>query len=505
MRKLNTLLLLALSISGLVSAQTISINQSPGIPDGEGDVFIPAPDTYVAVTSKRPKVTAYTRTMQTKYSHYIDEFADSKYIGAIQYNRKLYLFSNHKKDISLLAFDVMKGEVIGKLTPVFSITNNNNVGDFYKGISPDGSYSFAVFGSGKKSNQDFVGVIMDNKMDVITKFSFQLEDMSDYIDNTTFIISPEGSLYAINKIRVKAEKKDYRPFQYLITEVNQQGQTVTTLVDDFPTGRLSNIVWTNSKSGLSFTGLLAKTKKEDFQYIVSGEFSSWSKKVTGLKEIAIGSAAFWPQASGEFLLKVKEKGVAADAEMVKHFILSDGTILMVLQPIETGLQTSHYVMPGHSVNTTRVKSVYILKIKKELELEWMQAIPMAQHELNYKVYCGVLPILQNNKELYIFFHDYTRYTGPQPEQRPNEIGLGSSWPSIQLTSFHVNEKGALNRIKITNYIPDDMHRFSPHFANATGEGIGVFTLHHRPSGALGGHSFPLGSKGSFKLASFTIQ
>ncbi|MBO9561796.1 MAG: hypothetical protein J7621_03445 [Niastella sp.] len=501
MRKLNTTLLLLVFLSfipDLVSAQSITVKQSEEAPDYEYEVFRPAPGSFIAINYgsthgafsykrnySKPTITGYDKNMKEVYTRRFEELEGNRYLGAIEFDKKLHIFCADDEKIFSLPFDAVKAQAAGKLTEVLTATNEPE--SFYKGFSPDSNYCFAAFACPhpRKSYQQFEGVIMDKNMKVITKFSFQLEKIKSYIDNTTFVLSPEGTLYVVNQIRVKPEKNDFRPFQYLLTEVNKEGKTVTTALNDLPTGRLSNIVWTNSKSGLAFTGLLSKTEKEAFQYLVAGEFSSWSKKITGLKELALANAPFWGQASGEFLLLMKTRGISANVKMVKYFILPDGAKIMVLQPLES---STYFTSSNRAYTTTHAGSVYILKIKKELELEWMQAIPLGQHEASYQIYCGVLPVLQNNKDLYIFFHDYIQNTGAQPAEA-KEMGLGSSWPSIQLTSFHVNDKGALNRIKIASYTPDE-HRFAPGWPNISAEGEAVITLYHHRN--LGKSTYKLG-------------
>lgn len=502
MRKVKAVLffLSTLLLSTLLSGQSITLSESTKLPDYVFEVFRPVPGTYVSFNYasahgafgyhrnyNKTFVTGYDKEMKEVYSHPVEELKGNTYLGAIEFNKRLQVFYADNKDISYFTFDAVKGLAESKPSIVFTTTNKPI--SFYKGFSPDSNYCFAAFESSHQNKGALIieGVIMDNKWNVLTKFSFSLEKIKSYVDNNSFVLSSDGILFVINKVRVKVGKDDYRPFQYILTEVNKEGKTVSTYLNDLPSGRLSNIVWSNGKKGPAFTGLLSKSEKEAFQYIVSGQFSSWSKKITDLKESALGTAPFWQQASGEFLLLMKTRGISANAEMVKHFTLPDGTVIMVLQPSEV----SNYLSGNRSYTTTYKGSVYILKIKPDKELEWMQAFALSQNEYTYPIYSGILPIMQNGKDLFLFFHDHIQHTGAQPEPnaKAKAVPLENSWSQTQLTSFHVNEKGHLNRIRVENYVPDK-HRFAPVWPVATYEGEGIFTLYDHKN--LGRSTYKLG-------------
>ncbi len=130
-------------------------------------------------------------------------------------------------------------------------------------------------------------------MHMVTKFSFTLEGLREYIASTTCVLSDQGLLHVITAVRVKSSKSDFRPLQYIISEVNNEGKSVSTQLDNLPEGLLAGMIWSVGEKGLSFTGLCAKTKKTGFTSIITGQYHSWSKKVSDIVETEFNKTAFF--------------------------------------------------------------------------------------------------------------------------------------------------------------------------------------------------------------------
>ncbi|MDF2190220.1 hypothetical protein [Paraflavitalea sp. CAU 1676] len=477
-------------------AQSVNVRESTVLADYLYEIFKPVNGTTVSIFYDRafeyymeqPFVTGYDNNMKEVYSHPIEELKKRKYLGAIEFNNKIQVFCANKKEIYAYPFNPATGKGEAQPAPVFTASKKPE--KFYKGFSPDSSSSFVA--TRLKANQQvFEGVIMDNKFNTRTKFSIQLDRRVPFVKNTTFVLSQNGSLYMINKISVSPQKDLYKPFLYIVSEVKADGNVTTTYIDDLPEGRISNIVWASDSNGLSFTGLLSKTVNEAFQYVISGKFNGSTQKITGIKESPLGTAPFWSTATGEFLLEMKQRGISANVDLITHFTLSDGSLLLILQTTE---DNGMFFASGNYHPLTNTGSIYITKISPNNELTWMQAIPSKQHEQSYPLYSGALPVLKDGKDLYIFYHDYIQHTSDKPETTFKDLGLLSSWPSTQLAVFQINENGGIKRARINNYTPDDL-RFAPRKSYVIFNGTGIFTLyHHRNVG-----------RSKVKLAQFSIN
>jgi hypothetical protein len=142
---------------------------------------------------------------------------------------------------------------------------------------------------------------------------------------------------------------------------------------------------------------------------------------------------------------------------IKHFVQDDGSLLLVLQPRYTRRILSR---SNHIYYDTYAFDIHIIKLTPGRELEWTQVIPLTQTEPSSKRYCGAIAILHNRKELFVFFHDFKKNTGPQPDEKAKTVVLEGSWKSIQLTAFHVKGNGSMNRVPVTNGSTDE-HRLAP--------------------------------------------
>lgn len=179
---------------------------------------------------------------------------------------------------------------------------------------------------------------------------------------------------------------------------------------------------------------------------------------------------------------MKTRGISANAAMVNHFIQRDGSILNVVQPSEI----SKTIRGNFQYYDAFTGTIYILKINPGKELDWMQVIPLAQHEPTYPLYSGATAVLDNGKDLFIFFHDLIENSEAQPNQAINTVVLEGQWPAARLTAFHINENGSLNRFRIEN-IAGDGHKFAPHRPFAIYDGEVIYTLCHRRSSTKSTH------------------
>ena len=409
----------------------------------------------------------------------IKDLSGNKYQGAIELGRKLHIFYSDNEHIFRCELNPVTGEVSGTPAAVFTATNEPSA--FLKGFSADSSYCYAVFkcASSKSKDASFEGVVMDKKMNVVTKFAFQLEKLKAYIDNTNCILSPEGLLYIVNGIRVKPAKDDYKPLQYLVTGINKEGKVVTTILENLPTGRVGNLVWKASKNGLYFTGLLSKAEKEGYTAIFSGEFDVRLQKATGMKQAAIGDARYWQKAPGKWLEQVKTNGIDVKAGLVNSFEDEDGSVTLVVQ----GADIVYSFRGNYNYTDSYGSNLYVIKIKPDHELDWLQLVLLSQREPTEPVYTGAVAIRQNNKDISIFFNDNAKNAGRGPDENISAVQLGGSWNSDnQLTIVTIKENGSLSRsLAVKEMDPD--HHLAPHQPLAIYDGELIYTsFQHRSVG-----------------------
>jgi hypothetical protein len=499
MLKTNILAALLLFLHGIPAdgwSQTVIIKESQEKKTFYlHEFFRPAPGTYVTIhngaphslydvyynSNKQTVITGYDAGMNQIYTNPLPELFKKQYLGTIQVNKQLHLFYAEKEQVYAYTVDGITGKEKGKHTPLFKATTIPH--GFIKGYSPDSTLCFGVAkvpASGH--DQLFDGVVMDTSLKVVTRFTFAIGDIRHATISTTCILTPEGILYVINCVNTKPGKA-YRPLTYLVTEINKEGKTTTTLLEDLPDGRLANMIWTHSPNGLSFTGLLAKEKKEDFTVLLSGEFNGESKKVTGMKEVTLSDVAYWQQVPAGYLPKIR-KGIPQTASMINHFKLVDGSIYLIVQPFESlDLST-----PSRLDARTTTGNIYLFRIKPDRDLEWIQVIPMDQTELTLPQFTGALATLYKGKDLLVFFHEYKDNSGPLPAEKTSRVILSNSKPPLQLTAFHVKENGSLNRVLRAAHPIGINHLLSPNAPFAAFDGELLYGSYHYASNVFGNHT-----------------
>ncbi|HEX6426787.1 MAG TPA: hypothetical protein VF008_03835 [Niastella sp.] len=448
----------------IVYSQTITINESSKEKaDYSHAFFKPIPNRYIAINyasphgafgysrdTKHTEITCYDSSLNEVYTAKVKELSGNKYLEAIEIDKKLHILYADKKKVFRFELNVSDGQANGPSTEMLTVSNKPE--KVFKGFSPDGNYCFSMFTD--EDNEVFEGVVMDNQLNILTKFSFELGKLKGYIENTSCVLSSEGLLSIVNCVRVKSRRKDYRPLAYLITEISKEGQTVTSALTDLPTGRIDNMVWKPGKSGLSFTGLLSKAEKESYHTIVSGEFNSWQKKTTNLKESLLSDAAWWQKATGKYLQQYKTGGISTTDKIVKSFNGNDGSLILVLQSTQIT-----YTQKGNYHYTDAVtRDVTLLKINPDHQLDWLQFVPIGQREPFYPIYSGVIATCPNKKDIILFFHDHQFNFKSGPDGFYSSVTLSNSWnKQNQLAVVQITENGTLTRNAAGENTDPDYH------------------------------------------------
>jgi hypothetical protein len=368
----------------------------------------------------------------------VKDLGGKTYHGAIELHQHIQVFfSDDRHSVYKQGFDGVKCSLSDGAEELFTIPFEYQ--SFYKGFSADSSYSFFICKSYEKKGKDaaYNGVVMDRQFNVLTKFSFILNGVREYIAGTQYVVSPEGLLFAITAVRVKPTKSDFRPLQYIITEVSSEGKSASTMVEGLPEGLLAGVRWMPNEKGLSFVGLLAKTKKSGFTSVITGEFSSWQKKITGVKELA-----------GENLLKGAGKdGIPADAALVGTYAMEGHAAMLILEPSQTYISSR-----GNFVySDTRAGNLYVVKMDMERGVDWVKVIPNNQAEPSDPVFTGAIFMPDGKDGLYAFFHDNNRNENIEGGAKAAMALLGGGWRNLSLAAVHINGDGSFTK----KYIVDD--------------------------------------------------
>lgn len=359
------------------------------------------------------------------------------------------MFANNKK---IYRFELNLADGQAKESSVELLTVSKKTEEAYTGVSSDKNLCFAVF-----TNEDkevYEGVIMDKQLNVVTKFSYETGKIKGRIRQNWCMLSPEGTLYIVNRIDVSSGSKDYRPKQYLVTEISRDGKTASTPLTDLPTGLIHNMVWKVDKNVLSFVGLLSRSEKEIFTVILSGEFSSSQKKIINLNQSLINDAPYWQKATGKYLLGY-QNGIGANKELESSIIGDDGSVTMVL--LTTDIR---YISRGSYYATdASTRDAVVVKISPDHELAWLQFIPLGQQESNTLSYSGVITTSPNKKDLLLFFYDnILNYNSTHDGFYSSVTLLKDKWyKDIDLAVVHITEDGTFTRKSAGATTDPDFH------------------------------------------------
>src|ERR1700733_5924901 len=215
-----------------------------------------------AFSAKRDDMTTvatlYDKNLRQVYSTPVKELGGKRYEAAIENPTGIQIFfSDARRTVYKSQFDMNKKGLADRGEELFTIPNET--AEFSSGFSTDSAYCYLLCKSYDKKGKDvsYNGVIMDREMKIANKFSFVQNGLKEYISSTSCALSSGGTLYMITGVRVKSEKNDYRPIQYLVTDINGGGKPVIQELNDLPEGLLDGLAWTAGKDDLSFTGLLS--------------------------------------------------------------------------------------------------------------------------------------------------------------------------------------------------------------------------------------------------------
>lgn len=443
--------------------QTLTIKESPKEKaDYLHKFFKPAPDRYLAINYASPhgafgydrntsntEITCYDANLNEVYSTRVQALKGNKYMGSIEIAQKHHILFADNKKIFRSELNPSDGQAKGSPTEILSVTKKTD--EVYTGVSSDSNYCYAVFTD--DDNEVYEGAIMDKQLNVVSKFSYEIGKIKGNIRQTTCVLSPEGTLYIVNRINVKPGKNDFRPMQYLVTEISRDGKTVSTPLTDLPTGLIFNLTWKAVKNGISFVGLLSRSEKENYTVIISGEFNGPQKKIINQKEVLINDAPYWQKVTSKYLQGF-QGGFSTGNELESSIIGDDGSVTMVLLTTDIRYTTRG----NYHYTDASTRDAVVLKITPDHELGWLQFVPLGQQEPFAPTYSGVLAISPNKKDLFLFFHDNIRNYNSPPDGHYSGVTLSNSWfKDIDLAVVHITEDGTLTRKSVGQTADPDFH------------------------------------------------
>lgn len=453
------LYLLLVPFSG--TAQNYTIKESATIvPDFLHEFFQIGPDQYLAMNFSAPHgafsakrddwntiATLYDKNLRQESSGPVKELAGKKYEATFEFSHRIQLFySDAQRVLYSCEFDGAKRALVGTPEELFTIPNE--YASFIKGFSADSAYSYLLCKSFEKKGKDeaYNGVVLDRQMHMVTKFSFALEGLREYIASTACVLSNQGLLHVITAVRVKSSKSDFRPLQYIISEVNNEGKSVSTQLDNLPEGLLAGMIWSAGENGLTYTGLCAKTKKIGFTSIVTGQYHSWSKKVSDIVETEFNKTAFFQNASAKYLKEIAKDGIPPEANLAGTYVLSDQSIMLIFEKSEI-----IYTSGEFSYSDTRTGNLYIVKLNPKKELDWVEVIGKNQQEPSNPVFTGFISMPDGKDGLYIFYHDDARNEKLESGDKAANALLGGDWRHLSLAAIHIGKDGSFSK----KFIVDD--------------------------------------------------
>ncbi len=407
-----------------------------------------------ALSSKRDEwtttATIYDKTLRQVSSGLVKELVGKKYETAIRFSQHIQLvYSDAQGTVYTCEFVGDKAAFAGTPKELFTVSNENE--EFESGFSEDSAYVYLLCKSYEKKGKDEAcnGVILDRQMNIVTKFSFTLEGLREYIANTACTLSDKGLLHVITAVRVKSSKADYRPLQYLVTEVGSDGKSGSVQLNDLPEGLMANLIWSPEAEGFSFTGLLAKTKKAGFTTIITGHYSNLQSRVSDIKEAEFSNAVFFQNASAKYLRELAKEGIPAEARLIGSFTSGDHAIILILEPSEI-IFTSR---GNFSYTDTETGNIYIVRINAKKELDWVQTVPKKQQEPSNPVYTGTIAMSDGMDGVVIFYHDDERNEKLEGGNKAAGALLGGDWRHLSLAAVHIGKEGNVSK----KFIIDDYH------------------------------------------------
>lgn len=398
------------------SAQLTTFKESPESRSYyDYELFRPQAGMYLSLEHAGQMLSVYDENLHAKATLPVPGLKKQRYLRGHEKNGVIYVFTQDKKQVSYSILSPTSGE-LRNTQPLYSVEASYSW--FYIGHSSDSNYSYVASSYSVGKNQVFDGVIFGNDMKPLKTFSVKVDDISNDIHSIYMHQNPDGILLITTAVTNKRSSKNYNPLTWLITEVDRNGKSMTTYLDNLPQGHINNVIWNISREGMSFAGLRAPNKKDGYTSIVSGKYY-FGGKVNDIKETDLKNAPYWDTVKDQALLKARANGFD-EGKLINYFIAPDGTQYLVTQWFAS-ITTQKNNTSSFSGN------IFVYSIAADNTLNWVKTIPLSQGEGGFQGYTGSLAVFIPNKGVYVFYNDADKNQNQQPGDKLHRSELRVKW------------------------------------------------------------------------------
>ena len=439
--------------------------------------------TYPFTDDKDPiTVTRFDHTLNQKYSNSIADFKKIHYRSNLYINGHLALFCNDKDgNINRYDIDDNTGSLTGSPSPLFTLEAKEDDTKFFTGNAPGKNFHYFVTRQHTKKEKGMIlqGAIMDQQYGKLTAFNFITPEDRDDFNHVDFLQSDDGTLYMIYSVNVKTNKEEYTPHAYKVVMVDGKGATRSFPMAGLPKGDLGDLSWTIDGSRLSFTGLLAPTKKSGYSIIFTGSID-FQKRKGGFHQTELST--LMAQAP-DYLKNYKENGLPTGAALLRTLRLSDGSHVLLLEDNGDFNHQSYYApispnnpgfasapaamrtgtMASYSVTYYNRGNIYLIKTDNNNVPQWVNIISKNQQEADMAIAIGTACTVDSKDNVHVFFMDNKKNTDPNCKS-PRQVS-GLLYETNKLACVTIDPSGAMTK----RFMDIDEPKYRPMLEKSQGD------------------------------------
>lgn len=471
-------LICALGFSFCLSAQqnyNRKESESP-VEKGEHHIFGTPDHHYLVLSSpvdddkEAPRVAAYDAGLKPLWAVPLPDLARKEYQGGACTENVLILFYADK-DHNVLDYtiDTKTGRHSGTPATLFSGDEVKGNPEFISGSAPGNKYQFALlkYEKRKENGTSFTGVVIDQQLQVATRFSFEAQEEKNQIKSVVGLLGNDGRLQIVFCASEKTSKENYNPFAYTVVTVSKEGKTNLVAVSDLPAGDLAGLYWTREDNKLRFTGLLSRKKKAGFTAFVTGIFDPEQKKTSAVRQTELSKFPNMPNPSLHYLKDVAEDGIPSEAAPEIPISFPDGSRVLVYH-VSSGYSHQSYfagvanpglpsgMTPSFSVPHLTAGNVYLLRINAQNEPQWLSVVPKDQDEPDLNLYIGMAAFADSKEGIHIVFYDETKNATAEPAKKVGIVGVAASGKTA-LAIVYISPEGKMSKTFLYNTKDYDFH------------------------------------------------
>ncbi len=368
------------------------------------------------------------------------------------HKEKLYFFCTDKNE-SLYKYeiDIKDFSIIGSPEKIFSY--ENDVTAYATAYSQDSSF-FSIIcrhHNKKDENEIFDGIVFDQTLSEVTKFSFINKGSLDNLVDSKYLVSNQGILNIICQFQEKAKKKNDKESPYYnVTIISKDGKAQSgSQLSGFLSGNLQSIHWYLNADKLLFNGLSGELEKKGYNSIISGNYNYENNNIDNLKINEFSKSSYAAQASERSSKEIIENGLPSNVFLKGAEILKDNSTLLIYD-LQANRAIGQYSAPGQSTIYNRSidhfygRASYIIKLNTKNEIEWFHAIEKKQEEASAQRFTGINYATDDRNGIYIFFHDNINNTQVFPKGEADLANFGNINKN-SLAVVHITSSGKISK------------------------------------------------------------